>query len=746
MEQTKSQPKVSILIPVYNTASYLPKCLASAMNQTLKEIEIIAVNDASPDNAAEVLADYAARDPRIKVITHEKNGGILAARLSGIAAATGEYMMVLDADDYLDLDTVRACYAKAKKTGADMIHFCFDVRIGHQKKNHFARSVEKRINPYHGKLLGREVFEGGFVKYLYSWNICGKFIAADIWRKAAASLPPGYYIMAEDFCFYTMLSWYATHYEPLFKKCYHYGLDIGVSNYGLTDYQGFLRNCTVFAALKAVKSFLQKQGCFEHYEKEFRKQERGILDELLERWEKKLTRIARIRILTYMFENYAGDGLMRSFIGCFAGRENILGSLMGMPEYFKQRKVETEVRHAGLYLEPAVTGPDFAQLLLNCAADWRKAGIRVSILTPADQSFDLPQGMVQIPVPAGLTDREEAKRIRRSDFWFELREKYGIDTVVHGAADVPEALFDAMSLKVAGLRLISAPQTGFHSLEDTTMGTFLAKMRGLLIADAVAVQSDSELRFFSSFGKRCSKIAVPAVNVHGEIPLPEGKNRILWLGYLGDPEAETVLCAWAKIAGEFPDCRLSMVGRTPGGRGDRSILEPAAGMHVLDSLEVHVDPAAFNELLPKSRLFFMTSGETDSRLYADAAETAGIPCWLSHAEASEMLAEELRSMLNGTRSCPPASLKESCTGLDLFRKKESEPPDDQFPADDFLEILSGYQQKIETYVLLPANRGPSFIQLFRRLDKLVYRILPAASGRRDSLYQYCRYILGKMKK
>ena len=72
-----TRPKVSILIPVYNTARYLPVCMKSVLNQTLKEIEIVAVNDASPDNAAEVLAEYAAKDPRVKVVTHEKNGGIL---------------------------------------------------------------------------------------------------------------------------------------------------------------------------------------------------------------------------------------------------------------------------------------------------------------------------------------------------------------------------------------------------------------------------------------------------------------------------------------------------------------------------------------------------------------------------------------------------------------------------------------------------------------------------------------------
>ena len=288
MTTMTTQPKISILIPVYNTAKYLPRCMASVLGQTLKDIEIIAVNDASPDNAAEVLAEYAAKDSRVKVVTHEKNGGILAARLSGIAAATGEYLIFLDADDFLDTDTARACYAKIRATGADMIHFCFDVKVGHTQKLPFAKQVERRLRPYNGTLRGREVFEGAFVKGLYRWNICGKCISADVCRKAAAALPPGYYIMAEDFCFYTLMSWFAQHYEPLQKKCYHYGLEIGVSAYAPVDFKGFIRNCSVFTALNAVRHFLTEQGAFEQYRAAFQEEERKILDDLLDRWEHKL--------------------------------------------------------------------------------------------------------------------------------------------------------------------------------------------------------------------------------------------------------------------------------------------------------------------------------------------------------------------------------------------------------------------------------------------------------------------------
>ena len=762
MEQTKSQPKVSILIPVYNTASYLPKCLASAMNQTLKEIEIIAVNDASPDNAAEVLADYAARDPRIKVITHEKNGGILAARLSGIAAATGEYMMVLDADDYLDLDTARACYAKAKKTGADMIHFCFDVRLGHQKKNHFARSVEKRINPYHGKLLGKEVFEGAFVKYLYSWNICGKFIAADIWRKAAASLPPGYYIMAEDFCFYTMLSWFATHYEPLFKKCYYYGLDIGVSNYGLTDYQGFLRNCTVFAALKAVKSFLQQQGCFEKYSKEFMEQERRLLDDLLERWEKKLTRHDRVRALSYMFENYDPQGLMRSFISYFVGRENVLGSLMGMPESFRRRKTAAEVRHIGIYLRDEIDEDAIARLLKKCAADWQKAGYKVTAIVAADSCscLNLPAGMARIPMPgpSAVLDRETL--LQRSAFWFGLREKYGIDTVVHGDSDCPKMIFDALSIKLAGMNLIGVPLTGLHALADFSMGDFLAKMRAMLLADGLAVLTDADKAFYSTFGQRCCKISMAAAETPEENP-SEGsretgmvnsisqsspKSRLLWLGHFGDPEAEMVLSAWAKLSREFPEYRLCMLGRSRNGVSDRCVLTLADSMNLAETLEVYSDPEEFISLLPGSKLFFMTSAKDDCSIYAEMAKQAGKPVFLSQTPAPEILAEKLSGILKGREKGSEVPEQQDCSGLELFRDMNSKSASGSFISEDLLETLAGYQQKFEPYALLPANRGPSFIQLYRKLDELMYRFFPPASGRRDWFYRACRYVLNRLRK
>ena len=96
------QPKVSVIVPVYNVEKYLKQCLDSIVNQTYKNLEIIIVNDGTKDNSMKIVEEYL-QDKRIKVINKE-NGGLSSARNRGIEEATGEYISFVDSDDYIDLN------------------------------------------------------------------------------------------------------------------------------------------------------------------------------------------------------------------------------------------------------------------------------------------------------------------------------------------------------------------------------------------------------------------------------------------------------------------------------------------------------------------------------------------------------------------------------------------------------------------------------------------------------------------
>ncbi len=116
----KQHTDVSVIVPVYNVAPYLARCLDSLVSQTLKNIEIICIDDKSTDNSLEILNDYAKKHSNIKVIALKKNSGVATARNAGIDAARGEYLGFVDSDDYVDADFYEKLYNVAKKENSDM--------------------------------------------------------------------------------------------------------------------------------------------------------------------------------------------------------------------------------------------------------------------------------------------------------------------------------------------------------------------------------------------------------------------------------------------------------------------------------------------------------------------------------------------------------------------------------------------------------------------------------------------------
>jgi glycosyltransferase involved in cell wall biosynthesis len=119
-------PKVSIIIPVYNVEKYLAECLDSAIGQTLRDIEIICVNDGSTDRSPEILDEYAKKDSRIIVI-HQKNAGPGYARNVGIDLAKGKYIAFLDSDDVMRPTLCEKTVQIAERENADMTYFFYDT-------------------------------------------------------------------------------------------------------------------------------------------------------------------------------------------------------------------------------------------------------------------------------------------------------------------------------------------------------------------------------------------------------------------------------------------------------------------------------------------------------------------------------------------------------------------------------------------------------------------------------------------
>ena len=126
--------KISVIVPIYNTEKYLRKCLDSLVNQTLKDIEIILINDGSPDNSENIVSEYLERYPDKIVYHKKKNEGQGVARNLGIKMAKGDFVSFVDSDDYVDVTIFEKLYKKAVESGASLVFSegLIEVRNNHE--------------------------------------------------------------------------------------------------------------------------------------------------------------------------------------------------------------------------------------------------------------------------------------------------------------------------------------------------------------------------------------------------------------------------------------------------------------------------------------------------------------------------------------------------------------------------------------------------------------------------------------
>lgn len=239
--------KVSVIVPIYKVESFIDKCASSLFEQTLDEVEFIFVDDASPDGSVDLLGKcidrYPARKNQIKIVCHAENKGLPAARNTGLAEATGEYVFHCDSDDFVEPDMLAALYEAAKEKDADIVwcdwYLSFQHNERYMKQPDFATPMEA----LKGMLAGRMKF-----------NVWNKLVRRKLYTDNVISFPSGY-AMGEDM---TMMLLFAVSSEVTYvpKAFYHYvKLNTGAysQNFSLRHFNSVKHNISI------VESFLHNK-------------------------------------------------------------------------------------------------------------------------------------------------------------------------------------------------------------------------------------------------------------------------------------------------------------------------------------------------------------------------------------------------------------------------------------------------------------------------------------------------------
>lgn len=222
-------PQVSIVIPAYQVANYIESSVMSALNQTLQDIEVIVVDDASTDETPAILAKLAAADERLTVITHEQNRGRHLTRRSGVAQARGSYLLFLDGDDELTDTCCSELVSEASKHDADIVHFGISVVAENGVTTEDANAFQSHINSPTGPDSGLDIVKNIYQEdrgYRTDWRTTQRLYKTSTAKRAFELMTDERLDRAED-CYETLVLSYVSTLSIGYEEChaliYHYG-------------------------------------------------------------------------------------------------------------------------------------------------------------------------------------------------------------------------------------------------------------------------------------------------------------------------------------------------------------------------------------------------------------------------------------------------------------------------------------------------------------------------------------------
>ena len=252
-------PKVSIIIPVYNTGKILNCALDSALGQTLREIEIIAVDDGSTDpETPKILSERAAADDRLRVFRQDRNSGTWSARRRGILESRGEYLLFLDPDDFLEATAAEELSVLADREKADVIHF--GTREFTRTGDGTMKALHNAVAPADRRIDGPGAVLRDLLTGRHNWAIGFKMIRGEICRRVAAETEDFYCVMGEDLYFCLAAAFYAGTMLLIGKPYYHYDTTAGVTAVRTVSPEQFRRTATLLDALARSETLLREKG------------------------------------------------------------------------------------------------------------------------------------------------------------------------------------------------------------------------------------------------------------------------------------------------------------------------------------------------------------------------------------------------------------------------------------------------------------------------------------------------------
>ena len=553
--------KISIIIPVYNVQEYLGQCLESVLNQSLKDIEIICVDDCSKDSSLEILNRYAENDQRLKVYHFDKSKSALQARKLGVLESNSEYIMFLDADDYLELNACEVLYSKIKNEKVDILHFSSQVVNCANLSEKRIEYNQRLIAPYEKKLLGSKVFESCFIEKKFTITLWNKIFDANLCKKAFSQMVDKYLPKAQDLYSFYVIAYYAQSYFGWNSDCLHYYcFGRGVTGTNSMNLDKFERYCTQANIAKELSDF-SKNNNIKHSKEIVEKYQTTWLKECVNIWKNELPNEYTVEGLDILYKYWDSKAVIALLAqNHWFDRSNIAIKLKNMKSISLK---ENNVKTIAIYYHHFTIG-GVQRVISLLAPMFEKMGFKVILIAdnePTDNDIPLPNSIERITI----MNRDNVNKdnfIERLKSWATLKEKYNFDLVLYNTWTSNILLWDIMYLKSIGVPVFIHAHSVFSFSINKYSKLFYEMPKTFAIADGMIVLSKVDKLFWDAYVNNVHYIPNPiSENLKNINPVKWDNNALIWVGRVSDEkQPEAIFKIMEKVVKQLNDSKIYLLG------------------------------------------------------------------------------------------------------------------------------------------------------------------------------------------
>lgn len=625
--------KVSVIIPVYNVEKYLRQCLDSVVNQTLKEIEIICVDDGSTDSSPQILEEYAAKDPRIRVI-RQNNLGTSQTRKNGVAASRGAFLMFLDGDDEFVSTACEKALSAASRSGADIVQFGTEIvnvaGVPHER----IVMNEKMLEPFSGKIDCENLVEACWVKRKFSGNLWNKIFRGDLVRKAFDCVEDGYFPRAQDWYAFFIIAYLSRSYFGIADRLYRYNFGIGVvggNNLTMKKFDAILSQKKVFEALQ---SFLRKRDDGSHYQNSLETIRNIFLGQCLHAWQSKLSKEDAVGAFPKLIDTWGFEEVLVSFAKSKWDSYVDFSETSASAFILNVREERKRIKTVAFYYRCIANGGAQRVVadLCNRFAEKKneKGDYAFNVVCITDSEFwgvkgDYPLSarVARTYLPAFAKSSREKYR-DRFHAWHEIISEHEIDVVVSGLWTEPVTFWDVLCVKGHPRSPYFLTHSHTYNAVPYLLGESAPKRIDALyrVCDGAVALSDCDRRHIEKINPHVRAIVNPLAFDPRKIGESSREpNSVVWCGRIsGEKRPLDAVRMMKKVVAEIPDAKLRLVGG-----GDEGLMRATADLVRELGLEKNVELVGFTH--------DVAAYYSQASVFVSAAEYEGFPLTFGEAMA-----------------------------------------------------------------------------------------------------------------